>query len=184
MLPRALNRPVTATLSATAVGVAALTLGAATAAPSPSPTAVAAAERITRAGAGEVRLGMTFRELRDAGLVGRLTAGCELAGPDARSARLRSPLRGSVDFSQTSPRRATNIAIRGGATARGVGVGARRARIRAAFPRARFDRSTEEVFGITLVKIPRNGGGRLQFAVDVETRKVTLIGVPAIPFCE
>ncbi len=182
MPPRATTRPLIATLSATAVGLGALTLGATTAAP--SQTAVAAAERITPAGAGQVRLGMTFRELRDADLVGRLTTGCELAGPDARSARLRSPLRGSVDFSQTSPRKVTNISIRGGATARGVGVGSRPGRIRSAFPKARFDRSTEEVFGITLVKIPKRGGGRLQFAVDAETKRVTLIGIPSIAFCE
>jgi hypothetical protein len=46
------------------------------------------------------------------------------------------------------------------------------------------DRETEEVFGITLVKIPKNGGGRLQFAVDVDTKKVDLIGIPFIAFCE
>ena len=39
-------------------------------------------------------------------------------------------------------------------------------------------------FGITLVKIPRRGGGKLQFAVDVHTHTVSAIGIPVIPFCE
>ena len=40
------------------------------------------------------------------------------------------------------------------------------------------------MFAITLVKVPTGSGGRLQFAVDTTTRKVTLIGIPNIPFCE
>jgi hypothetical protein len=46
------------------------------------------------------------------------------------------------------------------------------------------DHDTEEVFGITLVKVPKNGGGRIHFAVDVDSKKITRIGVPVIPFCE
>jgi hypothetical protein len=149
-----------------------------------SETGVASAKPITRSGVGQVRLGDTFRELRTAGLVGRLRTGCELAGPGTRSARLRAPLRGSVDFTRTMPRRVTHIAIRGGATARGVGVGARSWKLRRAFPRARFDHRTEEIFGITLVRVPRRGGGRLQFAVDAATKRVELIGIPSIRFCE
>lgn len=131
-----------------------------------------------------VRLGRTFEALRAEHLVGRLRRGCELAGPDTRSARLRSPLRGSVDFTRTSPRKVRDIAISGGATARGVGVGARVSAVRRAFPKARFDHSTEDVFGVTLVKVPKRGGGRLQFAVDAETHRVKLIGIPFITFCD
>jgi len=32
--------------------------------------------------------------------------------------------------------------------------------------------------------VPRSGGGRIEFAVDVTTKKVTLMGVPRIPLCE
>jgi hypothetical protein len=46
------------------------------------------------------------------------------------------------------------------------------------------NRDTEEIFGIWLVRVPRNGGGRITFAVDADTRKITPIGVPFIPFCE
>ena len=149
-----------------------------------NPEAVASAKRITPSGVGAVKLGRTAAQLRQQGLIGRLRKGCEPAGPNARSARLLAPLRGSVDFSQTTPRRVRTIVVRGGARARGVGIGARIRRIRAAFPRARVDHTTEAMFGITLVKIPPNGGGRIQFAVDVDTKRTTLIGIPRVPFCE
>ncbi len=141
-------------------------------------------KKITAAGVGAVKLGATYTSLRAAGLVGAIGKGCELAGPNTRAARLRSPLKGGVDFTQTSPRKVTNIAVTGGATARGVGIGASASRIRRAYPKAVVDRSTESVFGITLYKVPRSGGGRLQFAVDATTKKVTTIGIPVIPFCD
>jgi hypothetical protein len=34
------------------------------------------------------------------------------------------------------------------------------------------------------VRIPPNGGGRIQFAVSTTTKRTTLIGVPRIAFCE
>jgi len=144
----------------------------------------AAAKRITAEGVGKVKLGKTFQQLRSAALVGRLRPGCELAGPNTRSARLKAPLKGQVNFTLTSPRKVTDITIAGGAKARGVGIGATIPAIKAAFPKAKVDHSTEQVFRITLVRIPKNGGGRIKFAVDVDTKKVTLIGVPFIAFCE
>lgn len=168
--------------------VACLLAGAAAAlaatAAAPAQPVRATAAKITSAGVGGVTLGRTYTSLRAARLVGAIGPGCELAGPSTRSARLRSPLKGGVDFTQTSPRKVANIAVTGGATARGVGIGANASRIRQAYPKAVVDRSTESVFRITLYKVPRSGGGRLQFAVDTATKKVTTIGIPAIPFCE
>jgi hypothetical protein len=149
-----------------------------------APAAALAPQKITRNGVGQVKLGMTFKELREKGLVGKLRPGCELGGPNTRSARLRSPLRGNVDFTQTTPRKVTNISIRSGARARGVKVGDRIRDIKDAYPKAKVNRDTEEVFGVWLVRVPRNGGGRITFAVDADTRRITLIGVPLIPFCE
>jgi hypothetical protein len=150
----------------------------------PAAATAAAPQKITFKGVGQVKLGMTHRQLRERGLVGRLRPGCELGGPNTRSARLRRPLRGQVNFTTTRPRRVTDITIRGGAKARGVGIGATIRQIRDAFPRARVNHATEEVFGLTLVRIPRNGGGPIRFGVDVQTGKTTLIGVPVIAFCE
>jgi hypothetical protein len=148
------------------------------------PASAAAPQKITRNGVGQVKLGMTFQELRDKGLVGRLRPGCELGGPNTRSARLRSPLRGVVDFTQTNPRKVTNITILRGARARGVKVGDRIRDIKDAYPKAKVNRQTEDVFGVWLVRVPRNGGGRITFSVPVDTKRIDRIGVPFIPFCE
>jgi hypothetical protein len=146
--------------------------------------ALAASKPITPSGVGAVKLGKTYSSLRLAGQVGKITPGCELAGPNTRSASLRAPLKGSVDLSTTTPRRVRTIVVRGGGAARGVGIGARSAAIRAAFPAVTFDHGTDATFGITIARVPKSGGGRLEFAVDTTTKKVTLIGIPAIPFCE
>jgi hypothetical protein len=147
-------------------------------------TGLAAAKKITPKGVDGVKLGMTHRQLRREGLVGPIRKGCELGGPGTRSARLRAPLKGQVDYTLTAPRKVTNITVRGGARARGVGVGATIPDIKAAYPKAKVDHSTDDTFGVTLVKIPKNGGGRLQFAVDTDTDKVTVIGIPFVAFCE
>jgi hypothetical protein len=165
-----------ATIGAIALGVAA--------APGQTGHAAATAKRITPEGVGKVELGKTHRRLRQQHLVGPLRHGCELAGPDTRTARLRAPLKGQVNYTATRPRRVTDITIRGGAKARGVGIGATIEQIKDAFPKAKVNHSMEQVFGITLVRIPKNGGGPMRFAVDVDTHKTTLIGVPIIAFCE
>jgi hypothetical protein len=161
--------------------VGACAVGAAAA---PGMTASAPApKKITSKGVGQVKLGKTFATLRQQHLVGKLRTGCELA-PNTRTARLRSPLNGSVNFSQSNPRKANDITIRGGAEARGVGIGDTIADIKAAFPKRKVDHSQESVFGLTFVHVPKRNGVQIQFAVDVNTKKITLIGVPFIALCE
>ena len=146
--------------------------------------AVATGPKITPTGAGAVKLGATYSRLRARHLVGPIGKGCELAGPNARAASLKAPLSGTVDFTMSTPRKVVDISVRGGATARGVGIGATIPQIKAAFPKAKVDHSTDHTFALTLVRIPKNGGGKLQFAVDTKTHRVVLIGVPLIAFCE
>jgi hypothetical protein len=178
-----LARRRTRTLGATAVLVAAALVLGVVAAPG-QPGHVKAVKKITATGAGTVKLGKTFKQLRAAGLVGRLRHGCELGGPNTRSARLRAPLKGGVDFTPTSPRKAMTISVTGGGEAHGVGIGDTLADIKAAYPKAKVDHGTEKTFGITRVKIPRNGGGRLAFSVSVDSGRIDLIGVPDLAFCE
>lgn len=158
--------------------------GDAAAQPRGAAAAAAAAAKITPAGVGAVKLGETYSQLRARHLVGPIGKGCELAGPNARAASLSAPLRGSVDFTMSSPRNVVDISVRGGATARGVGIGATIPQIETAFPKAKVDHSTDHTFAVTIVRIPKNGGGRLQFAVSTTTHRVVLIGVPLIAFCE
>jgi hypothetical protein len=143
----------------------------------------AATPKITADGVGKVKLGKRHSVLRAQGLVGKIGPGCQLA-ENTRAAKLKPPLKGQVNYTQSSPRKVTDITITGGAKARGVGIGATIAQIKAKFPKAKVDHSTESVFGITLVRIPPDGGGRIKFAVDVDTHKTTIIGVPIIAFCE
>jgi hypothetical protein len=166
--------------------VAALLAGGAVAISSAAAPALApsAAKKITPSGVDGVKLGSTYTALHAAGLVGKIGPGCEAGGPNTRSAPLVAPLKGSVDFSLTNPRKVTTISIRGGATARGVGIGATAAAIKAAFPKVKFDHSTESVFQVTIARVPKNGGGKLDFAINTKTKKVTLIGIPRVAFCD
>lgn len=132
-----------------------------------------------------VRLGNTHQDLRDRGKVGPLQPGCELGGPDTRSAKLRRPLRGFVTYSLSTPRRVRAITVRGGARARGVGIGSKIPAILNKFPNAEVEHDTDEVFGLTLVMTPeRRNGHRIMFGVSTETKRTTVIGVPGIAFCE
>lgn len=140
-------------------------------------------QRITASGVGKVKLGARFAKLRRAGLVGRLRSGCELSG--TRAARLKPPLRGFVGLPPAGePNRVEQITIAGGAKARGVGVGATRGEVRDAFPHASFDSSSEPIFGITTVRIPKRDGGNYQMALSTVTGRVTGIYVPRILFCD
>jgi hypothetical protein len=140
--------------------------------------------KITKYGVDGVKVGATYQQLREKGLVGKIRHGCELGGPNTRSATLKAPLKGQVNFTLKTPRKVTDITVRGGATARGVGIGDRTRDIKAAYPKAKVDHGTDETFGVTVVRVPKSGGGRIMFAVDTDTKRITLIGVPFIGFCE
>ena len=149
-------------------------------------TAFAAAAVITPVRVDGVHLGDTHADLQSRGKVGPIRPGCELGGPNTRSAKLKAPLKGSVNYTLTSPRKVDSITITGGAKARGVGIGATIAQIKAKFPHAKVDHSTDQVFQLTLVKTPKrqHGRGRITFGVSTQTHKTTIIGVPFIAFCE
>jgi hypothetical protein len=165
---------------------AALVAVAAAAIASPPVARDSAAAVITPTRVDGVHLGDTHQDLRARGKVGPIGPGCEFGGPNTRSAKLRAPLKGSVTYSLKNPRRVRAIGITGGARARGVGIGATIAQIKAKFPNAKVNHMTDQVFQLTLVTTPRRpvSGGRIMFGVSTQTHKTTIIGVPGIPFCE
>ncbi|MEA2407400.1 MAG: hypothetical protein QOE69_1519 [Thermoleophilaceae bacterium] len=145
----------------------------------------AAAAKITPTRVDGVHLGDTHADLRARGKVGKLRPGCELGGPNTRGAKLLAPLKGGVDYTQTSPRKVDSIFVTGGAKARGVGIGAKIPAIKAKFPNATVDHSTDQVFQLTLVQTPeRPNGGRITFGVSTQTKRTTIIGVPFIAVCD
>ncbi|HEY8581524.1 MAG TPA: hypothetical protein VIL49_01205 [Capillimicrobium sp.] len=170
-------RPLAAAAAAAAALVA-IAVGPASAGTAPPPA------EVSGDGIGAVTLGASYQQLRDAGLITRMTEGCELAGPGTRAASLRRPLAGGVDFTRRGTPRVRNVYATKGAEARGIGIGDRMRALRRAFPGAVVDRSTEETFQATLVRIPRSEGGRFEFLVDTKDRRVEAIGVPGIAFCE
>jgi hypothetical protein len=145
-------------------------------------TAVAApgAAKISGAGVDGVKVGASFTSLRLAHKLSKAMPGCELAGPKARSARLLAPLKGSVNLTLNSPRKVDTIAVTGGARAKGVGVGSTRAAVKHAFPQAKFRR----VLGISIARVPKAEGGPFEFSLGTKGKKVDLIGIPHIAFCE
>ena len=169
--------------SAALVGVSALVAGAGAA---PADVSSAGSEPVIGPkGVGAVKIGKRYETLRRQNLIGKIRRGCELGGPNTRSAKLKSPLQGSVDFTQKSPRKLTNVTIFGGAkTAKGLGIGATIDEITAAYPHAKVDHGSDEVFQVTFVTIPKADGGKFQFAVEVSSGKTTAIGVPFIATCE
>src|SRR4051795_10655460 len=105
-----------------ATSIAALGLAGGVAAATADTSDHPGAQHITRHGAGAVELGDTYKSLHRRDLVGKLRHGCELGGPNTRSAKLRAPLEGAVNFTLHNPRRATDIQITEGAAANGVGI--------------------------------------------------------------
>jgi hypothetical protein len=170
-------------LAGAAVTAGALAIGSSAS----TPAGDSATPVITPTRVDGVHLGDTHTDLRERGKVGPIGPGCELGGPNTRSAKLRDPLKGSVNYTLKAPRKVTDISINGGAAkARGVGIGATIGQIKAKFPNAIIDHTTDEVFQLTLVRTPKRpvSGGRIMFGVSTQTHKTTVIGVPHIAFCE
>jgi len=175
----------TRNLAGTAAALAGAGALAIAAGGAPAHVAPAGAKTITGRGVGAVKIGKRYTDLRRQKLVGKIGPGCELAGPQARSAPLKKPLVGSVEFSLSSPRKVTTITlIGGGVTAKGVGIGDNLAAIKAKFPHAAVDHSGASVFEVDFVNVPKQDGGKIQFGISTTTKKITAIGIPNIAVCE
>src|SRR5436305_1207202 len=135
--------------------------------------------KISGAGVDGVKVGASYTALRNAHKLAKATRGCELAGPQARSARLRSPLKGSVDLTITRPRKVDTITVIGGARAKGVGVGSSLTAVRAAFKHVKV----RHVLGITVARVPKADGGPFELSLGTAGKRVDSIGIPHLAFC-
>ncbi len=138
----------------------------ATGAPAHTGTA-AQARKVSHQGVGEVKIGMRYSVAQSMGLVGPLEDGCELDNFD--SAELRAPLEGFVDVTRGTPPRIRHISVRGGATARGVGVGSPLSAVLAAFSGAKV--KTVPEFDLTYVRVSRSAGGKFDFLLRKGARQ-------------
>lgn len=143
------------------------------------PAVAAGTAQVTKRGVGPVKIGVKHETLRDRGLVGRKGNDCG----GLRAAKLSSPLKGTAYVSPDKPFRVDNVLLRRGAQAEGVGFGDTRADIKAAFPHTKFITGAEKPFGITIAEVPKRDGGKFQFGIDVDTERITQMGVPYLWFC-
>jgi hypothetical protein len=165
------------------VAVAALLAGGGAIAVTTAATG-ADSQPITATGVGPIKLGQTATSLQSKGLIGKLTEGCELAGPGTRAAQVKA-FRGSVGFTRSNPRKVNVISVDGkGPAANGVQVGDTLADIQQAYKTVKVDKTLEDTFQGDFVTVPKSAGGRIQFFIDLKTKKITGIGVPGIPVCE
>jgi len=144
--------------------------------------------KVTPNAVGRIHRGESYHKLRAERLVGRI-GGCSASNPDQlgdRVAMLRPPLKGSVYFVCTDTGdpvlntfKVSAIEITGGASARGVGVGATLAHIKKAFPKEEVDH-TNDINGFTVVGVllKRTGVPSISFAVSTKSHRVTQIGIP------
>lgn len=165
-------------------GAAALVAGGAAVVIATSAGGATSHPAITATGVGPVKLGATAKALRAKGLIGKLTTGCELAGPGTRAASVKA-FDGTVGFTMTKRRKVNVIAVDGpGPRARGVEVGDALADIQKAYKRVKVDKTLEDTFQGDFVKVPKASGGPIQFFVSTKTGKIETIGVPSVPVCE
>ncbi len=166
------------------LGVGALVAGSAAIAVASAGGAANPHPKITAKRVGAIKLGATAASLRHRGLITKLQPGCELGGPNTRSAGIKT-FNGTVGFTLRNPRRVNVISVNGsGPAARGVQVGDTLADIRRAYKVVRVNRKLEDTFAGDFVTIPKRAGGKITFFIDNGTDTITQIGVPVIPLCE
>lgn len=148
-------------------------------------SAAAAPVVMSERGLPGLRLGGTLAAARAAGLIGPLTAGCELASPRPYVAPLRAPLAGTVEFNGRGPRSRVSaiVVTKGAVTNRGIGVGSPSKKVRAAYPGARVVHEDQSLVYDAII-VRRGGADRIWFLLDKRGGRVQDIHIPSVSFCE
>ena len=149
--------------------------------------ACAMAERARRPrrpkGVGALRLGRTIDALRDEGLIGGASKGCELARGE-RVAPLKAPFEGSAHF--YPGRRLSALSITGGAeTAAGVAIGTAGGPARKAYPAATYDPPPPRApIQVGFIWIGGRFHPKMTLVIDPDSHRVSEIAIPYPSICE
>jgi hypothetical protein len=137
----------------------------------------------TAKGVGELRLGRTIAQLREAKVIGGVHKGCELA-PGQKAAELKSPLSGSAIF--YPGKRLSAIGLTGGAeTAAGIRIGSSAAEARKAYPAAPYDKPEASApIPVGFVWIGGRRHPKMTLVIAPGSLNVTEIAIPSPSFCE
>jgi hypothetical protein len=138
---------------------------------------------LTPQGFGDLRLGMTLDEASGAGLISSTQPGCELGGPGEVAGRMAETEDGQAYFDDGV---LTGIYLRTGTTAEGIGAGSSVDEAQQAYAAGGFrltiDDSTEEVFGVSVAKVTKDGQPAYEFIVS--EGKLDSIWTPSARFCD
>lgn len=134
-------------------------------------------------GVGDLRLGRMLDPLRDEGLIGGASRGCELARGE-RVAPLKPPLEGVAHF--YPGKRLSAISVTGGAvTARGVAIGTPAGQARKAYPKAVYDPPPPRApIHVGFIWIGGRYHPRMTLVIDPDSHRVSEIAVPHPSICE
>jgi hypothetical protein len=142
---------------------------------------------LSEKGVGGLKLGRSYAAIKKAGLIGKVTPGCELASPRPYGAKLRSPLKGFATFTGKAGHRVlSSLVITGGAkTAKGIKRGSTAAAIHAAYPTAKdLDSKSGDPIQIHAIVLKRNGKDKIWFVLSKHNGVLTEFGVPSLEICE
>ena len=138
---------------------------------------------LTPQGFGDLRLGMTLDQASGAGLISSTQPGCELGGPGEVAGRMAEVEDGQAYFDDGV---LTGIYLRTGTTAEGIGAGSSLDEAQQAYATGGFsltvDDSTEEVFGVSVAKVTKDGQPAYEFIVS--EGKLDSTWTPSARFCD
>lgn len=138
---------------------------------------------LTPEGFGDLKLGMTLDDASGAALISSTQPGCELGGPGEVAGRITEVEDGQAYFNDGV---LTGIYLKTGTTAEGIGAGSSLDEAQGAYAAGGFsltvDDSTQDVFGVSVAKVTKDGTPAYEFIVS--EGKLDSIWTPAARFCD
>ncbi len=148
-------------------------------------TVTAAEEKLSTSGYGALVLGMALDKAQSDGLVTNVRPGCELAGPGQVTADVPARPDAYVTFDDG---KLTNISLRDGATAEGLGVGATIDQAKQTYSGNGYtvtvDETPVEVFEFISVTVKRNGAEAYEFAAEPKSKRIEQLATPHLLICD